>query len=29
MQPIELLKNSYGKEMVMNELNRINQGIFV
>ena len=29
MKPIELLKNSYGKEMVLNELNRIDQGIFV
>jgi len=29
MVPIELLKNSYGKEMVMEELNRIDQGIFV
>ena len=29
LKPIELLKNSYGKEMVLNELNRIDQGIFV
>jgi len=29
MKPIELLKNSYGKEMVLSELNRIDQGIFV
>ncbi len=29
MMPIELLKNSYGKEMVMEELNRIDQGVFV
>lgn len=29
MTPLELLKDSYGKEMVMNELNRIDQGIFV
>jgi putative toxin-antitoxin system antitoxin component (TIGR02293 family) len=29
LKPIELLKDSYGKEMVMNELNRIDQGIFV
>ena len=29
MKPIELLKNSYGKEMVMEELNRIDQGVFV
>jgi putative toxin-antitoxin system antitoxin component (TIGR02293 family) len=29
MKPLELLKNSYGKEMVMDELNRIDQGIFV
>jgi len=29
MKPIELLKDSYGKEMVVNELNRIDQGIFV
>ncbi|MCB9234382.1 MAG: DUF2384 domain-containing protein [Bacteroidia bacterium] len=29
MKPVELLKDSYGKEMVMNELNRIDQGIFV
>ncbi len=28
MKPIELLKNSYGKEMVINELNGIEQGIF-
>ncbi len=29
LKPIELLKDSYGKEMVLNELNRIDQGIFV
>jgi len=29
MQPIELLKDSYGKEMVLNELQRIDHGIFV
>ena len=29
LQPIELLKDSYGKEMVVNELNKIDQGIFV
>jgi len=29
MRPIELLKDSYGKEMVLSELNRIDQGIFV
>lgn len=29
MKPIELLKDSYGKEMVVNELNRIEYGIFV
>lgn len=28
LKPFELLKDSYGKEMVMNELNRIDQGIF-
>ncbi len=28
LKPIELLKDSYGKEMVMAELNRIEQGIF-
>ena len=28
MKPVELLKDSYGKEMVLNELNRIDQGIF-
>jgi len=28
MKPVELLKDSYGKEMVMNELNRIDQGVF-
>ncbi len=28
MKPVELLKNSYGKEMVMDELNRIDHGIF-
>ncbi|MCF6222523.1 MAG: MbcA/ParS/Xre antitoxin family protein [Flavobacteriaceae bacterium] len=29
MTPIELLKDSYGKEMVMEELNRIDHGVFV
>ncbi len=29
MKPLELLKDSYGKELVINELNRIDQGIFV
>lgn len=29
MKPMELLSDSYGKEMVLNELNRIDQGIFV
>ena len=29
LKPIELLKDSYGKEMVLNEWNRIDQGIFV
>ena len=29
MKPIELLKDSYGKEMVISELTRINHGIFV
>ncbi len=29
MTPLELLKDSYGKEMVMEELNRVDQGIFV
>ncbi len=28
MKPFELLKDSYGKELVMNELNRIDQGVF-
>lgn len=28
-KPIELLKDSYGKEMVLNELHRIDHGIFV
>lgn len=28
LNPAELLKDSYGKEMVMNELNRIEHGIF-
>ncbi len=28
MKPVELLTNSYGKEMVINELNRIDEGIF-
>jgi putative toxin-antitoxin system antitoxin component (TIGR02293 family) len=29
LKPIELLKDSYGKEMVIGELNRINYGILV
>ena len=29
LKPIELLKDSYGKEMVISELHRINHGIFV
>jgi putative toxin-antitoxin system antitoxin component (TIGR02293 family) len=29
LKPIELLNNSYGKEIVLNELNRIEHGIFV
>lgn len=29
LKPSELLKDSYGKELVMAELNRIDQGIFV
>lgn len=29
MKPIELLRDSYGKEMVIGELNRINHGILV
>ena len=29
LKPKELLKDSYGKEMVMSELNRINHGILV
>jgi putative toxin-antitoxin system antitoxin component (TIGR02293 family) len=29
MKPMELLRDSYGKEMVLNELYRIDQGIFV
>jgi uncharacterized protein (DUF2384 family) len=29
LKPAELLKDSYGKEMVMAELNRIEHGIFV
>ena len=28
-RPIELLRDSYGKELVLNELHRIDQGIFV
>lgn len=28
LKPLELLKNSYGKELVMSELNRIEHGIF-
>ncbi len=27
--PLDLLKNSYGKDLVVSELNRINEGIFV
>ncbi|MWB94420.1 DUF2384 domain-containing protein [Flavobacterium sp. GA093] len=29
LTPFELLRDSYGKEMVVNELNKIDQGIFV
>jgi putative toxin-antitoxin system antitoxin component (TIGR02293 family) len=29
LKPFELLKDSYGKEMVMNELRKIDYGIFV
>lgn len=29
LKPLELLKDSYGKELVMAELNRINHGVFV
>lgn len=29
MMPVDLLSNSYGKEMVMGELNKIEHGIFV
>jgi putative toxin-antitoxin system antitoxin component (TIGR02293 family) len=29
LKPIELLKDSYGKEIVVNELNKIDYGIFV
>jgi putative toxin-antitoxin system antitoxin component (TIGR02293 family) len=29
LKPIELLKDSYGKEMVISELHRMNHGIFV
>lgn len=29
LKPIELLKDSYGKEMVINELHKIDYGIFV
>jgi hypothetical protein len=29
LKPIELLKYSYGKEMIIGELNRINHGILV
>ncbi len=29
LKPIELLKDSYGKELVMGELTRINYGILV
>ena len=28
-RPIDLLRDSYGKELVINELHRINQGVFV
>lgn len=28
-RPIELLRYSYGKELVLNELHRIDQGVFV
>jgi putative toxin-antitoxin system antitoxin component (TIGR02293 family) len=28
-RPIELLRDSYGKELVINELHRIDQGVFV
>ena len=28
LKPIELLKDSYGKEMVVTEINRIDQGVF-
>lgn len=28
-RPIELLRDSYGKELVLNELQRIDQGVFV
>ncbi len=28
LQPIELLRDSYGKELVMDELNRIEHGVF-
>lgn len=28
MKPVELLKNSFGREMVMDEMNRIEHGIF-
>jgi len=29
LSPAELLKDSYGKELVLDELNRINHGVFV
>lgn len=29
LKPIELLKDSYGKEKVINELTKINHGIFI
>jgi putative toxin-antitoxin system antitoxin component (TIGR02293 family) len=29
MKPMELLNNSYGKEMIIGELNRIEHGIFI
>jgi putative toxin-antitoxin system antitoxin component (TIGR02293 family) len=28
-RPVELLRDSYGKELVLNELHRIDQGVFV
>lgn len=29
LKPVELLKDSYGKEKVINELTKINHGIFI